>query len=128
MINKRKEGPETPLYDLHQQSLFVLIHVALLHDYCCTQILKIEARKKKKKKKVSAPLITVGWSCSYPPRVMSDPLLMEANRAFRLSAPASPAPPVGPLRSAGGGGPGGGGGGPPAGALRGAAPAEATAP
>lgn len=47
MINKRKEGPETPLYDLHQQSLFVLIHVALLHDYCCTQILKIEARKKK---------------------------------------------------------------------------------
>lgn len=59
MINKRKEGPEeTPLYDLHQQSHFVLIHVALLqiinkainkallHDYCCTQILKIEARKK----------------------------------------------------------------------------------
>lgn len=122
MINKRKEGPEeTPLYDLHQQSLFVLIHVALLHDYCCTQILKIEAREK-----VSAPLITVGWSCGYPPRVMSDPLLMEANRAFRLSAPASPPPPVGPLRSAGGGG--GGGGGPPAGALRGAAPAEATAP
>lgn len=59
---------------------------------------------------------------------MSEPLLREANRAFRLSAPASPLPPAGPLRSAGGGGPGGGGGGPPAGALCGAAPAEATAP
>lgn len=61
MINKRKEGPETPLYDLHQQSLFVLIHVALLHDYCCTQILK----KKKKKYQLLSSLL-VGAVATHP--------------------------------------------------------------
>lgn len=59
------------------------------------------------------------------PLVMSAPLLMEANKAFRLSA--AP-PPEASLMSMGGGGPGGGGGGqPPAGAA-GAAEAEATGP
>lgn len=66
MINKRNEGPDTPLYDLHQQSLFVLIHVALLHDYCCTQILKIEARKKKKKKYQLLSSLLVGAVATHP--------------------------------------------------------------
>lgn len=57
------------------------------------------------------------------PLVMSAPLLMEANKAFRLSA--APPPPEASLMSMGGGGPGGGGGGqPPAGTAE----AEATGP
>lgn len=57
---------------------------------------------------------------------MSAPLLSDANRALRLSAPESPPP---ELNSMGGGGPGGGGGGhPPAGALGAAAEAEAVDP
>lgn len=65
----------------------------------------------------------------YLPFVMSAPLLSEANRALRFSAPESPPPLEGPLKSMGGGGPGGGGGGhPPAGALGAAAEAEAMDP
>lgn len=69
-------------------------------------------------------------SVRYPLFVMSAPLLIEANKALRSSAPESPPPLEGPLKSmGGGGGPGGGGGGhPPAGALGAAAEAEAMAP
>ena len=62
------------------------------------------------------------------PVVTSEPLLMAANRALRVSAAPPPLPWDGSARG-GGGGPGGGGGGPhPPGALGGPSQAEATGP
>lgn len=60
------------------------------------------------------------------PLVMSEPLLMEANRALRQSGEESLPPEL--MSREGGGGPGGGGGGQPPAGARGAAEAEAGGP